>query len=48
MNDNDISLDGKLLRPPWNKGKLIGPKPLLKAEPCLVDPNEATDGASDT
>lgn len=31
MNDNDTSRDGKLLRrPPWNKGKMIAPKPPLR------------------
>jgi hypothetical protein len=26
-------------RPPWNKGKLVGAKPPVAAEPRLVDPN---------
>lgn len=31
MNDNDASITGKLARrPPWNKGKIIGPKPPLR------------------
>ena len=31
MNDNDVNLSGKPpRRPPWNRGKLIGPKPPLK------------------
>ncbi len=31
MNDNDISRDGRMpRRPPWNKGKLVGPKPPLR------------------
>lgn len=31
MNDNDASITGKPARhPPWNKGKIIGPKPPLR------------------
>ena len=31
MNDNDASITGKpARRPPWNKGKIIGPKPPLR------------------
>jgi hypothetical protein len=31
MNDNDASATGKpARRPPWNKGKFIGPKPPLR------------------
>lgn len=31
MNDNDASITGKPgRRPPWNKGKIIGPKPPLR------------------
>jgi integrase len=31
MNDNDVNLSGEPpWRPPWNRGKLIGPKPPLK------------------
>ena len=31
MNDNEANLSGKIgRRPPWNKGKLVGPKPPLR------------------
>ena len=31
MNDNDASITSKpARRPPWNKGKIIGPKPPLR------------------
>ena len=31
MNDNDVNLSGKPpRRPPWNKGKMVGPKPPLR------------------
>jgi hypothetical protein len=31
MNDNDANPSGKIgRRPPWNKGKLVGPKPPLR------------------
>ena len=31
MNDNDASITGNTTRrPPWNKGKIIGPKPPLR------------------
>lgn len=31
MNDNDVNSTGKpARRPPWNKGKLVGPKPPLR------------------
>jgi hypothetical protein len=30
MNNNDASVTGKRAPPPWNKGKLIGPKPPLR------------------
>ena len=31
MNDNDENTTGKpARRPPWNKGKLVGPKPPLR------------------
>ena len=31
MNDNDASISGEpARRPPWNKGKIIGPKPALR------------------
>jgi len=31
MNDNDASIPGKpVRRPPWNKDKIIGPKPPLR------------------
>ena len=31
MNDNDASITGNSTRrPPWNKGKIIGPKPPLR------------------
>lgn len=31
MNDNELNLSGKVpRRPPWNKGKLVGPKPPLR------------------
>ena len=44
MNDNDRTPPGKPpRRPPWNKGKLIGAKPPLQAEPRLVDPDQAAD-----
>lgn len=31
MNDNELEPRGKpVRRPPWNKGKLVGPKPPLR------------------
>src|SRR5674476_239130 len=31
MNDNEANTSGKIgRRPPWNKGKLVGPKPPLR------------------
>lgn len=44
MNDKDpASTPGARSREPWNKGKLTGPKPPRRSQPCLVDTDEIAD-----
>ena len=49
MNDHDqSSSDTAPVRPAWNKGKIIGPRPPLRPGARMVDPCQVASGAAPT